>query len=156
RLLAIALNLSEDDEALLFEAIHANRRGVMIPSAQTAALPKGFPVTLTPLVGREREEAAIAHVLRQDEVRLLTLTGPAGIGKTRLATQVALELSSNFATRAFVSLTSTSGPSLVIPAIWQALGLREQPNQPVMEQLTEYLSGRELLLVLDNFEQVVQ
>jgi predicted ATPase/DNA-binding XRE family transcriptional regulator len=157
RLLADALNLSEDDQALLFEALRASRRGAVVPSpmAQAAALPKGFPVTLTPLVGREREEAAIAHLLTRDDVRLLTLTGPAGIGKTRLATQVALGLGAHFAEIDFISLSAVRDPALVVPAIGQALGLREQPNQPAIEQLHEYLSRQELLLVLDNFEQVV-
>ncbi len=158
RLLAEALGLSEDDRALLFEAVRASRRArsAFLSAAQAPAPPKGFPVTLTPLIGREREEAAIAHLLLQDDVRLLTLTGPAGIGKTRLATQVALGLGAHFATVVFVSLTSIRDPALVMPAIAQALGLHDQPNQPAIEQLFEYLSRRELLLVLDNFEQVVQ
>ena len=70
----------------------AARRPPLLPRRQAPALPRGFPVSLTPLIGREREEAAIAHLLRQDDVRLLTLTGPAGIGKTRLATQTAVGL----------------------------------------------------------------
>ena len=158
QLLAEALSLSEDDQALLFEAVRASRKGAAFPSptARTTALPKGFPVPLTPLIGREREEAAIAHVLLRDDVRLLTLTGPAGIGKTRLVTQVALGLGGHFAEIDFVSLTSISDPSLVVPAIGQALGLRDQPNQSAIDQLYEYLSRQELLLVLDNFEQVVQ
>jgi predicted ATPase/transcriptional regulator with XRE-family HTH domain len=158
RLLTEALNLGEDDRALLFEALRANRRGVVTPSpsTQTAALPKGFPVTLTSLVGREREEATIAHQLRQDHVRLLTLTGPAGIGKTRLATQVVASLGAYVATRVFVSLAAIRDPALVLPAIGQALDLRDQPNQSASDQVYEYLSGREALLVLDNFEQVVQ
>jgi predicted ATPase/transcriptional regulator with XRE-family HTH domain len=158
RLLADALNLCEDDRALLFESVRSSRRTAVSspPPARALAPPKGLPAILTPLIGREREEAAIAHVMRQDDVRLLTLTGPAGIGKTRLATQVALELSAHFASVVFVSLASVRDAALVTPVIAQALGLHEQPNLPVMEQLTDHLSGRKLLLVLDNFEQVVQ
>jgi predicted ATPase/transcriptional regulator with XRE-family HTH domain len=158
RLLADALGLGDDDRALLFEALRVSRRGAVVPSltAQAAAPPKGFPVTLTPLVGRERDEATIAHMLRQDDVRLLTLTGPAGIGKTRLVTQAALGLGAQFADLVFVSLAAIRDPVVVIPAIAQALGLHDQPNQPAMEQVSENLSRRELLLVLDNFEQVVQ
>jgi predicted ATPase/transcriptional regulator with XRE-family HTH domain len=157
-LLADALNLGDDDQALLIEAVRASRRGAMgaSPMARARAHPKGFPVPLTPLIGREREEAVIAHLLLQDDVRLLTLTGPAGIGKTRLATQVALGLGADFATVIFVSLASVRDPSRVTSVIGQALGLHEQPNNPASEQLTEYLSGREMLLILDNFEQVVQ
>jgi predicted ATPase/DNA-binding NarL/FixJ family response regulator len=158
RLLAEALHLSEGDWALLFEAVHASRRGAVVPapSTQAAALPKGLPVTLTPLVGREREVAAIAHLLRQEDVRLLTLTGPAGIGKTRLATQTALDHSDCFANVVFVSLAAISKHSLVLPVIAQALGLHEQADQPVIDQLSAFLFRRELLLVLDNFEQVAQ
>jgi predicted ATPase/DNA-binding XRE family transcriptional regulator len=156
RLLAEALNLSEDDEALLFEALRASRRGAVGAMTQTLARPKGFPVTLTPLVGREREEAAIAHLLLRDDVRLLTLTGPAGIGKTRLATQVALGLNAQFANVVFVSLAAIGEHSRVLPEIAQALGLQDQPYRSASEQLFEELSSRELLLVLDNFEQVVQ
>jgi predicted ATPase/DNA-binding CsgD family transcriptional regulator/DNA-binding XRE family transcriptional regulator len=158
-LLAEALGLSEDDRALLFEAVHETRRAdaaVPAPSTHSAAPPKSFPVPLTPLIGREREEAAIAHLLLQDEVRLLTLTGPAGIGKTRLATQTALDHCNCFANVVFVSLAAVTEPALVLPAIGQALGLREQAGQPVMDQLSEYLSWHDLLLALDNFEQVVQ
>jgi predicted ATPase/transcriptional regulator with XRE-family HTH domain len=158
RLLAEALSLSNEERAQLFEALRASRRGAVVPSptAQTTALLKHFPVTLTPLIGREREASAIAQLLLQEDVRLLTLTGTAGIGKTRLGTHVAVRLGAHFATVVFVSLASISDPSLVVPAIGQALGLHEQSNQPAIDQLYEHLSRRELLLVLDNFEQVVQ
>ena len=115
-----------------------------------------FPVALTPLIGREREEAAIAHLLLREDVRLLTLTGPAGIGKTRLATQTALGLGAHFANVVFVSLAAISEHSLVLPAIAQALGLHDQANQPAHDQLYEYLAKRKSLLILDNFEQVAQ
>jgi predicted ATPase len=111
---------------------------------------------LTPLVGREREEAAIARVLRQEEVRLLALMGPTGVGMTRLATQTAWDHGDCFANVIFVSLAAISAHSLVLPEIAQALGLHEYSDQSVMEQLSAYLSRRELLLVLDNFEHVAQ
>jgi predicted ATPase/DNA-binding XRE family transcriptional regulator len=159
RLLAGALNLSEDDHALLLEAVRVTRRAeaTALPStAHMGALPYDFPVTLTPLVGREREEAAIAHLLARDDVRLLTLTGPAGIGKTRLATQTALGPGARFASVVFVSLAAIGEHTLVLPAIAQALGLHDQSNQLASEQISEYLSQREALLILDNFEQVIQ
>src|SRR5262245_31986879 len=107
RLLAEALGLSEDDRALLFEAVRETRRAEAPPSAaQTSVFSRDFPVALTPLLGREREEAAIAHLLLRDDVRLLTLTGSAGIGKTRLAAQMAIGLGDHFATIVFVSLAA--------------------------------------------------
>jgi predicted ATPase/DNA-binding XRE family transcriptional regulator len=157
-LLADALSLSVDDRAVLVEAVRAGRRAASPPTlaAQALAPPKGFPTTLTPLIGREREEAVIANMALRGDVRLLTLTGPAGIGKTRLAAEVALGLGAHFATVVFISLAPVRDPSLVAPVIGQALGLHEQPNLPVIELISDYLSGREHLLILDNFEQVVQ
>jgi predicted ATPase/DNA-binding CsgD family transcriptional regulator len=158
RRLADALNLSEDDCALLFESVRETRRAeAASPStAPTGVFSRDLPVALTPLVGREHEEAAIAHLLLRDDVRLLTLTGPAGIGKTRLATQTALDHGSRFANVVFISLAAISEHSLVLPVIAQALGLHEQADQPVIDQLSAFLFRRELLLVLDNFEQVAQ
>src|SRR5262245_3789556 len=122
RLLADALHLSEDDRALLYEAMRETRRVEAAPpsTAPTGVFSRDFPVVLTPLIGREREEAAIAHLLLQDEVRLLTLTGPAGIGKTRLATQTAWDHGVCFANVVFVSLAAISEHSLGSPALARA------------------------------------
>jgi transcriptional regulator with XRE-family HTH domain len=134
RLLADALNLSEDDRALLSENVRETRRAEATPSstAQIRVFSRDFPVTLTPLIGREREEAAIAHLPLRDDVRLLTLTGPAWIGKTRLATQVVLGLGACFAKVVSVSLAATSEHSLVIPAIGNALDLHDETNRPAI------------------------
>jgi predicted ATPase/DNA-binding XRE family transcriptional regulator len=158
RLLAEALRLSEDDRVGLLEAVRETRRTEAAPSsiAQTLDRSRDFPVALTPLIGREREEAAIAHLLLQDDVRLLTLTGAAGIGKTRLATQTALGPGARFANVVFISLAAIREPSLVLSAIAQALGLRDQVDLPAHDQIYDYLSRRESLLILDNFEQVAQ
>jgi len=105
RLLTEALGLGEEACALLFEAVRETRRVELAPpaaAAQAGALPFDFPPTLTPLIGREREEAAVAHLLLRHDVRLLTLTGPAGIGKTRLATQVALGLGAHFSNVVYI------------------------------------------------------
>jgi predicted ATPase len=111
---------------------------------------------LTTLVGREPEIAAVAALLREPTVRLVTLTGPGGVGKTRLALAVAGELAGEFADGvAFVELAAVRDPALVGEAIVQALGIRRTDDQPAQATLTALLRDHELLLVLDNFEHVV-
>src|SRR5206468_12142927 len=115
-----------------------------------------LPVQPTPLVGRVREVGAVCELMHRDEVRLLTLTGPGGIGKTRLGLQVATELSESFADGVFfVDLAPLSNPSLVISTIAQTLGIQEAAGQPLLDLVSAWLREKELLLLLDNFEQVV-
>jgi len=115
-----------------------------------------LPVQLTPLIGREREVAAVQHLLQQKDVRLVTLTGPGGTGKTRLGLQVAAELSDLFTDGVyFVNLAPISDPEFVLPTIAQVLGIHEVAGQSLLERLKEELQYKQLLLVLDNFEQVV-
>jgi len=115
-----------------------------------------LPAVPNAFVGRERELAEVAGLLGRDDVRLVTLTGPGGTGKTRLALQVASGQVEAFpGGAAFVLLTPVRDWELVLPAIAQALGLREQPDESALETLTEYLRHKRLLLVLDNFEQVL-
>jgi predicted ATPase/class 3 adenylate cyclase len=114
-----------------------------------------LPAQPTALIGREAEVEAVCELVRDPATRLLTLTGPGGTGKTRLALQVAGELVDQFADGAwFVALAPIRDPALVASAIGTALGLREQGSRPMHEMLHEYLREKELLLVLDNFEQV--
>ncbi|MEA2499348.1 MAG: hypothetical protein QOH26_1753 [Actinomycetota bacterium] len=111
-----------------------------------------LPIQPTPLVGREDELAEIAAVLRKDEVRLLTLVGTGGTGKTRLALQVVADLLDDFPGGGFlVALAPIKDPNHVIPEIGQALGL----GGTDLETIARYLEQKRLLLLLDNFEQVV-
>lgn len=115
-----------------------------------------FPCAPTPLLGRGHEVSQICAMLRQPSVRLLTLTGAPGIGKTRLGLQVAAELKASFADGVtFVPLAAISDPALVPTAVAQALGITERTGQSCVAALTEALHARRLLLVLDNFEHVL-
>jgi predicted ATPase/DNA-binding CsgD family transcriptional regulator len=115
-----------------------------------------LPISLSPLVGREIEVAAVGDLLLRDDVRLLTLTGPGGVGKTRLALQVAANLEGAFDDGvSFVSLAAISDPELVIPIIAQTLGLLETANYSPADLLKIYLRDRAPLLLLDNLEQVI-
>ena len=116
-----------------------------------------LPVQPTPLVGREREVAEVAERLRSEEVRLLTLTGPGGTGKTRLALQAAADLLDEFEDGVFfVALATITDPALVDSAISQPLGVKESAEQPPEESLKVYLREKELLLLLDNFERILE
>ncbi len=118
--------------------------------------PNNIPLQPTPLIGRDKEVSDCTALLTRDVVWLLTLTGPAGTGKTRLAIQVAAELLDDFRDGVFfVPLAEITDLVMVLPAVAQALGVREEAGKPVVDRLKDYLRDKQMLLVLDNFEQVL-
>lgn len=121
-----------------------------------AQRPVRLPAPLTPLIGREPEVTTAVSWLRRPSLRLLTLVGPPGTGKTRLGIEVAIALNQDFADGIiFVELAPVSEAAQVVAAIALALALRETPGQSWQTTLHAYLQAKQLLLVLDNFEQVV-
>src|SRR5262249_13980114 len=115
-----------------------------------------LPRQTTPLVGREAELAEAQERLLRSDVRLLTLTGPGGTGKTRLGVQLAANVLDHFDDGVcYAQLAPVSDSAMVAPAIAQPLGIRETAARPVLDELQDYLRDKHMLLCLDNFEHVL-
>ncbi len=140
----------------LFQLVIADLPADFPPLGALDARAHNLPVQPTPFIGREREVAAVQQLLLREDVRLLTLTGPGGSGKTRMALHVAAELSDHFTDGiSLVNLAPISDAELVVPTIALTLGVKESPTRSMVEQLQAFLQEKQVLLVLDNFEQVV-
>jgi len=151
RALADALALESGDRTALAAA---SRPGAtpMIP----APVPNDLPIPHTRIVGREREMATSLHILRSGASRLLTLTGPGGVGKTRLSLEIAHALASECTDGAiFVELAPVTDPSLVTATVAAALKLRESAGQSLSEAIREHLRSRNVLIILDNCEHLL-
>src|SRR6266700_6195218 len=121
-----------------------------------APRPAPLPLPRSRLIDREQELAQVKTLLQEEDVGLVTLTGPGGVGKTRLALQVAADLVPQFTDGvAFISLASLKDPTLVVPTVSRALGVSQTGDDSQDERLLEYLEPRDVLLVLDNAEQLV-
>ena len=171
-LLVRALGESPEDEAAFYAAAHRISGSPAVAASLPAddkpdagggrnedeapgATPNNLPIQPTALLGREEAARAVVALARRPNVRLVTLTGSGGIGKTRLAIQVANDLLDDFADGVwFVRLSRLTDPALVIPTIAEALGVQEAGGQSIAETLRLHLRERRLLLVLDNCEHV--
>jgi predicted ATPase/serine/threonine protein kinase len=156
---ALRPTAAEVDSALAGVGQHTATAGRQTVGAHLEAAPKrsqNLPVHRTPFIGRRADRAALQPLLLDPAIRLITLTGPGGTGKTRLAVQVAADLAGHFpGGTCFVNLALISDAKLVVPAIAQALGVREIAGQPLAGLVREHLRGLgAMLLILDNFEQL--
>jgi predicted ATPase/class 3 adenylate cyclase len=144
--------LTEPEEVC--QLCHPDLPGEFPPLLSPQAPKHNLPPQLTSLIGREREQGAVLALLAAE--RLVTLTGAGGVGKTRLAVAVASEMVDQEPDGVWlVALAPLADPALVVEAVAQALGLREEPNRPLLATLQDQLKDRQLLLVLDNCEHLI-
>ncbi|HEY3079371.1 MAG TPA: tetratricopeptide repeat protein [Chloroflexota bacterium] len=140
----------------VFQLVAPDLPSAFPPLRSLDTRPNNLPAQPTPLIGRERAAAGALERLRRADTRLLTLTGPGGIGKTRLALQIAADGLDDFEDGVFlIRLESIRDPGLLTTAVAQVLGLQTSDHRPAAGAVHDYLRNKSLLLILDNFEQVV-
>src|SRR5829696_7206326 len=155
RMLADALTLSEDERAALIVAARPMVLGEA-PAVRRPLSLVSLPAPLTRLIGRETELATLSAELQDRNVRLLTVTGPGGVGKTHLALAAAAELLDDFPDGVwFVDLAPLNDPTLVLPTIARVLGLREGSDRSLTDVVSVSLAAKHLMLVLDNYEHLL-
>jgi predicted ATPase/DNA-binding CsgD family transcriptional regulator/transcriptional regulator with XRE-family HTH domain len=163
--LSAALGLEPEEHAAFEVAARRQRRAPSGDAVPTVTARPGdsfrrasslLPAQATPLLGRGEELETIRQWLVGEHVRLLTVTGPAGVGKTRLALEAGAQIADRFPDGVtLVDLAPVRDPNLVLPTLAHRLGIVDKGRRPVLERLAEYLRERTLLLILDNFEQVL-
>ncbi len=156
--LADALQLTQPErEALLRASGRLVGEHESAPTREVDPSPDGLPAFLTRLLGREQEQAALHRLLGRSDIRLVTLVGPGGVGKTRLAVRVAAGCADLFPDGvAFAALASLRDPALVLATIAQAVGVGETGDAPLADSLVLALHDRRFLLVLDNCEHLLE
>src|ERR671910_1077103 len=133
----------------VFQLLHPDLPADFPPIRTLATRPNNLPLQPTPFLGREDQVTRVVELLGRDDVRLLTLTGPGGVGKTRLGLQVAAELLDDFADGVFfVPLAPLTDPALVPSAIATTFGIREDGERSLIERLADFLADKQLLLVV--------
>ena len=140
------------------DEIHREMKGLQRGLAQVTpdSNRSNWPVHATPFIGRRHELAVLTDLVRRDDVHLVTLTGPGGVGKTRLSLQVAADVLDSFEAGAFfVELAPLSTTDAIVTAIAEAVGFQFGREKDQWEQLLGYLQKNRMLLVLDNFEQLL-
>ncbi len=141
----------------LFQVVHPDLPESFPPLRTLDAHPNNLPPQPTVFIGREAEVARTRAALLDEGARLLTLTGAGGIGKTRLALQLAAEVIDQFRHGAFfVPLAHITDPGMIVPSIAKVLGVNEMPGRSLLHNLQEYLKDKQTLLALDNLEQVTE